>query len=356
MSSSKKRLRRYLLLVVGCVISLAAIWIATRGVDWREFYDALRGFKLIWLVPALLLFYYSMYLRAVRWALLLRPGSNLKGSETFGPLMVGFGFNSILPGRVGEFVRCLALNKVKSTGVARAFATVFAERMFDGLILLAMLALSLKVVPIDESASYVWHEHTLDASLIKSATNKLALICVLILAGIVAVLIPAVQRSILALIDRLKFLPQALRDKTGGLFREFSLGFESIKNPWTLAQVIFQSIVLWLLVGASNLTLAYGFDIEMTFLHALALVTLIGFAILIPAAPGYWGLYEAGVIFSLLILRIETNTSRSLAYGLIMHMVQWAPVVAIGLFYAARLHVRPPDEEATAEEIDRASV
>jgi hypothetical protein len=345
-------LRRHLLLVVGCCISVAAIWFATREVDWPEFVAALRQFKLIWLVPAFLLFYGSMYLRAVRWALLLRPRSDLKGHQAFGPLMIGFGFNSILPGRVGEFVRCLAINKTQATGIARTFATVFAERLYDGLILLLMLVVSLKVVPIDETATYTWRSYTLDAAMVQGAINKLVAICLIMAVGIVLLLIPAVQRLTLAIIGRMTFLPAWLREKIGGVFAEFSLGFEAVKNPATLLQIVFHSVVLWIMVGLSNLTLAYGFDIEMNLWHAIAIVSLIGMAILVPAAPGYWGLFEAGTIFSILILQIDASSSRALAYGLVMHMLQWGPVVAIGLFYAARLHVRPVDEEAVVDPLE----
>ena len=76
------------------------------------------------------------------------------------------------------------------------------------------------------------------------------------------------------------------------------------------------------------------------------LVTMIGFAVLIPAAPGYWGLYEAGGVFSLIVLGVVSTSNQSTAFAvtLMTHLVQYIPIVAIGLYFAGRAHILPPTQ------------
>lgn len=78
----------------------------------------------------------------------------------------------------------------------------------------------------------------------------------------------------------------------------------------------------------------YGFaGMEaMTITEATALMVITCLAILIPAAPGYWGLMELGIKFGMVILAIDTNASRIMAYALIMHALQYFPITGVGLY------------------------
>jgi uncharacterized protein (TIRG00374 family) len=349
----RNRLKNNLILVVGCLVSAGMIYYATRGVDWRQFGLAFKKFHIVWLVPALATFYYSMYLRAVRWGLLFRPTESITGRQAFGPIMIGFAFNSILPMRVGEVARCVAMDKAQHTGIPKALATVAAERILDGLSLLGLLSLSLSMVPIDKSVSYHWKNVVLNADLMNRSVHKLVVACVILIVGVVLVLLPPVERLVLRAIDAMTFLPVKPRAVVAKIFMELTVGFQSFKQPWPMAQIIFYTFVLWILVGVSNVAAAWGFGMTMNLWQGMALVTLIGIAILIPAAPGYWGLYEAGVIFSLMVLGVEKDASVALAYGLVIHMIQWGPVVLIGLACAARAQARlaAGDEKADSESL-----
>lgn len=337
--------RRIAVLVVGCLISVVAIWYATRGMQWSRFTGELARFNWLWLVPALAAFYFSMYLRAVRWGLLFRPSEQLTGRQTFSPLMIGFAFNSILPLRVGEVIRCVAVHRSRRTGIGKAFATVFAERVLDALALLGLLVIALTIVPIDASVSYVFdlggQQHVLDAAFVEGAVRSLLLVSVVLMVAVLLMMIPAVQHFGLRTIESLRFLPPVVREKATHLFREFSIGFQALRTPATLVQIVIHTILLWVLVGVSNWAVAAGFNIHMSFWQANAIVALIAVAILIPAAPGYWGLYEAGAVFGLLFLGVERERSVGLAFGLVTHMVQWLPIVVVGLLLAARENIRP---------------
>ena len=139
-------------------------------------------------------------------------------------------------------------------------------------------------------------------------------------------------------------IPLGLKHKLETIVLQFAAGFDSLAKPSVLARVVFQSLVLWLLVGASNWVLALGFGLPMNLLHGLALMGIIGVFILIPAAPGYWGLYEAGGIFALIYLGVTTDQSLALAYVLVSHLLQYLPIVVVGLFFAWQSRIKPAVE------------
>ena len=56
-------------------------------------------------------------------------------------LMMGFATNNLLPGRLGEFWRAYLLGRKRNVRKTFALASVVVERVFDGLTLIALLAL-----------------------------------------------------------------------------------------------------------------------------------------------------------------------------------------------------------------------
>lgn len=349
--------KHHVILGVGLVVTAVALWYSTRGIEWARFGEAMRGFNLLWLVPGLATFYYSMYLRSVRWGLLFRPHYHLSGARLFRPLMICFGFNSILPGRVGEFARAYMVGKQEKTGVTTALATVLAERIFDGVTLLAMLAIALGFLPpIDPDFSYAWGKVVLNADRLNMSIAVLIKGCFVLTAGVIVFMIPWTQRTMVTIIRALDFLPEKLRNGLIHMVEQLARGFSALGQVWPLVQIVFYSIVLWLLVGLSNLMIAYGFGLDMNFLQALALVTMIGLFIIIPAAPGYWGLYEAGGIFTLIVLGVTTDKSLALAYTMTIHLVQYVPIVALGLYFAWRAQIHINQAEAIEEEVEEEEV
>jgi uncharacterized protein (TIRG00374 family) len=331
-------MKKKIVLVVGLAITVFALWYTTRGVDWKEFARSLGRVHWLWIAPALAAFYYSMYLRAVRWGLLFRPHHQFSGARMFKPIMICFAFNSILPGRVGEVARAYYVGKRMETGISTALATVLAERIFDGVCLLGILGVSLMMLKLPTDQTFSFGTHTMNVSQGITILTRLSLVLTV---GVIVFMIPAVQRLMVQIVRRLPLLPGGLKHKLETLVGQFARGFHALAKPAVLAQIVFQSIVLWLLVGISNWCVGLGFGLPMNALHGCALMTLIGIFILIPAAPGYWGLYEAGGVFSMVtLLHVTDDKAVALAYTLMIHLVQYIPIVIVGLIFAAQAQVK----------------
>lgn len=336
-------MKQKIALALGFAVSIASLFYVFSGVDFALLWQALRTFNWLWLLPTLALFYWSMYLRGVRWGLLFRPNYDLSGRRMFRPIMIGFAFNNILPsGRVGEVVRALYVGKREKTGLPTALATIVTERLFDGVTLLACLGGSIALLPpIGPEVTVEFWNFEIQGEMFEPYARAIVRGCAALILAVGIFMIPATPRLMVRAVGALPVLSAEFKEMGRRIIEGVARGFDSIREPKTLLLVVFYSLAIWGLVAASNLLLAYGFvGLTMNYFHALAILGLTAVFIVIPAAPGYWGLYEAGVIFALKVLAIEDDPSVAAAYAIVMHLVQFVPIVVIGLIFAAQSQVR----------------
>lgn len=343
-------MKRGIVFVLGLAISALCLFLIFKDIDLGQLAGAFRSFNLLWLIPSLFFFYWSMYLRAVRWGLLFRPRYQIPGRRLFRPLMICFAFNSILPGRLGEIVRAYLVGKTEKTGMASALATVVSERIFDSVTLLTSLGIALALLsPLDLDVSVEFWNIEIDGSMLGPLIRAIVALCAVTVVGAVFFMVPAGPPFMVRMARRVPGIPERWRTRIIDLIEGLARGFESVRDPRTLLGIVAYSIVLWGLIAVSNLMLAYGFNLTMSYVEAVAIMALIAVFIVIPAAPGYWGLYEAGALFSLAVLGIEENQSIGAAYAIVMHLVQFVPIVLIGLVFAAQAQVSLKDVRESSE-------
>ena len=91
-----------------------------------------------WVALSLVVTLTGHWIRAQRWALLLKGShESVSTKETFVALMTGYFVNLGIP-RLGEATRCLSLHRLAGTPVMKSAGTVLVERVFD-LICLALI-------------------------------------------------------------------------------------------------------------------------------------------------------------------------------------------------------------------------
>lgn len=276
---------------------------------------------------------FSMWLRGVRWRALL-PGRGLTARQCFGPLMIGFMLNGLLPARAGEFARSIVLGRRAGLSITLVFGSVVLERVFDGVVLLSSFALVLfllgAAVP-EEAIRFGGFE--ISGEVIRGAATSSAVLVTAMLAVIVAVLIPPLQRLMAAMLRAA--LPRRVSDPLIRQIEKLISGFHSLHSPRAIAEVLGWTVAVWATVALSTWVAARGFPelARMNFLQAWAIVVFVCVAILLPASPGYWGLYEIGVIFALKTLGLTDNAGLAFSYSVVMHVWQIATTVGIGLIF-----------------------
>src|SRR5438034_8539406 len=132
---------RLLTRLVGLLLTVVFLYLALSRVDLAAFGEELRRVDYRWFVPSALCTLAGYALRTIRWQLILSGAARAPLSTLFPVLIMGFATNNLLPGRLGEFWRAYLLGRKRNVRKTFALASVVVERVFDGLTLIALLAI-----------------------------------------------------------------------------------------------------------------------------------------------------------------------------------------------------------------------
>ncbi len=351
-----RKQKQFLQLFIGVFISAGALYVVLQGVTWQDLVAAFRSFRISALWPCLFWFYGGVLVRGWRWQLLFRPAHRIPFWHATGGMFICFAFNSLFPARAGEFARAYLIGKKDNTGFSTALGTVVAERLLDMLVLLPCLILALAVAPIAPDAKFslslfgkVW---TLTGAQFLETKNGILVMAILLGVGIAAISIERSRGWFLQILHALRFIPAGIRKKIEHLTQEFAQGLRALHHPGRAAALLTLSIITWVTGALSIQALAKGFDFQhsMTFVQAFALVIIACIFIAVPATPGYWGLFEAGFVFGIVIMGIHPNDSLVVSCAILAHLSQWVPLILIGMPWAWFWHVSMDEVEAAEEE------
>ena len=322
--------------LLGIGISAVFLYIAFRGQDFGEIRRSFLEANLWWLPLALALYFTGVWIRAVRWSVLLKPVvATTSARELFPIVVVGFMANNILPLRAGELVRSLLLRRKHGVRKTSALATIAVERIFDGLTMLAFLAVATIFISLT------------------SELQHLAIVAFVLFAGLLIGLFLLTFAG--GLVDRLLQLvlgplPQGLADRVERMMESFLGGLGTLRSRGDLAKVTITSALAWLFEASMYyvLAIAFGGTIrEVIGVSATLLTTgVANLSTLIPGAPGYIGQFEYGVK---LVLSGAMNVpeSQALAYAILVHAALYFPVTIIGIieWFRQELTIRQLQED-----------
>ncbi len=331
--------------LVGVLISGVFLYLAFRGQDLNEIRDALLESNLWWLPVALALYFVGVWFRALRWHFLLRPVADRTTARGLLPIVViGFMANNVLPLRAGELVRSVLIGRKYNVRKTSALATIAVERIFDGLVMLGFLALSMAFVSLT------------------SELRHLALISFLVFAGLLIGLFLLTFAG--GFVDRvlqllLGPLPAGVRERVHRMMESFLGGLGVQRMRGDQAKVAATSVLTWLFEASMYFVLAWAFGgaIREAMGVAATLLTtgVANLSTLIPGAPGYVGQFEYGVK---LVLNGAMNVpeSQALAYAILVHAALYFPITLLGVFEWFRHQLSMKDLRMAQQEREGAMV
>ena len=145
--------RRYLTIlqyIFFFALGLFLVWWSVKDLssnDKFQIKEALRTARYLLILPVLIILFFSHYIRALRWKLLIEPlGYNPKVKNTFFAVMIGYLTNLAFP-RLGEILKCTVLAKYESIPVDKLIGTIIIERIIDAFSLLVIFAITIALQP-----------------------------------------------------------------------------------------------------------------------------------------------------------------------------------------------------------------
>ncbi|NND69580.1 MAG: flippase-like domain-containing protein, partial [Halioglobus sp.] len=147
------RLRNWLYGISGLGIGALFLYLTARNIDLKAAAAIIADVNLLWTVPITIAYLLNMALRCVRWHFMFPDHQRPTPRHTVEAFMIGKLGNNILPGRMGEMLRAMAIGRtVPDVGITGTLATVVVEKVLDALAIVAMLGLALTFAPLPDWA------------------------------------------------------------------------------------------------------------------------------------------------------------------------------------------------------------
>jgi glycosyltransferase 2 family protein len=319
-ASPAPQTRRWWQTALAILISAGFLYWALRGISFAEVVTELKRVRPMPLIACVIIATSTFVLRIFRWRILLRgqDGGPLPAGAMWHAIAIGFMANNVLPFRAGELLRTVAITRLTQTRFTAALSSIAAERLFDGVALVVIMTIGLFLSGLPSDASIKGVEVT-----------HIALVAgTVFLAGLViAGLVVAFPRPAERLILRLVPFPR-LANRLVGMIEGVVHGLSVVRSPSRVAAVIAWSLLLWL-VNVSSFYIGFqAFDIPLNFAGAMLLQGILAFAITVPTAPGFVGVFEGAIKATLLLYGISDSVA--VTYALVYHATTFVPITLLG--------------------------
>jgi phosphatidylinositol alpha-mannosyltransferase len=306
------------LLGLGSLALAGLIVLALSGIGFAGIGRSLRNVHPWWLVAALALNSFSMFLRAISWHAVLRAALTdvrIRPLVVVRATMVGVLASAIIPGRVGEPARAYLVARRAGGGPGRfplVLGTVFAQALIN-LIALAILA----AITITSLALIRGHATALIAATIVP-------IAVVVLIVIGPTLLGKARRPHHAHLNRVvRWLSDQIIQMRRGLrvFTQARLGAGAILTQ--LAAWAVQTLAAYAVLYALNLQGKAGLA------AAAAVLLAVNLTALVPVTPSNIGIFQAATIAVLAAYGIDAG--HALAYGILLQAVEITTAILLGV-------------------------
>ncbi|NMB53097.1 MAG: flippase-like domain-containing protein [Leptolinea sp.] len=325
---------------VGLLISILFLYLALRGLHLDQVWKSIQTANFWWLIPGVLVYFMGVWVRTWRWHYLLRPLKAIPTRKMFPIVCIGYMGNNIYPARAGEVLRAYVLKKHEDVSFSASLATIFIERVFDGVVMLGFVFLNLsELTRLNNDSGFVGSIRSL------SIWGAVAFIGALVF-FLLAAAFPAASEKI---IERLfiRFLPERFRDKVLGFTRRFLSGLESLRSPREALMVFITSVVIWLFETGKYWFIMHAFPFQVSFFALMLMNGIVNLATTLPSAPGYVGTFDAPGIALLTAYGVPGEVAAG--YTLLLHVALWLPITALGAYYFAREGLRWGEKPETTE-------
>jgi uncharacterized protein (TIRG00374 family) len=312
-------------LPVAVVLGAVLLYLAVRGVKWSDLVTAVRQARIEFLLFAVGFSHIALFLRSLRWRVLLSAEKRVAPLTVFWATMAGYLGNNFLPARAGEFIRSAALGHKAGLSKSWVFATALTERLLDvvALVLFSFVA----VLSMGHSSQWL--------------VRAWRLMGIVGAAGIAFLLLmPKIEAPLLRTVARLR-LPDRLRERLAGILSQFISGLRSLANPGRGLGFAGLTVAIWLTDAVGTVVGARAFGLSVPLPLALVLLAGLGLSSAIPSTPGYVGVYQ----FVAVAVLVPFGLPRTgvLAYITTVQALGYAVITLWGLIGLWRLQVRPAD-------------
>jgi uncharacterized protein (TIRG00374 family) len=308
-------------IAIGLLVSGAFLALLLRQVDRAELGDALGAIDARWLVAAFAVELVALWVRALRWRLVLDGTVRIPTREAWSLVVIGYAANNVLPVRAGELVRAQLLHDAHDVSRLAALGTIVVERILDGLVLALLLAGTIAVAGGNSLLRWV---------------AAVAVVGFVAATGLIAALAlrPGASTAVVTL---LRFAPARVRPAARAWMGAFLAGLSTLRGGRAWATVLAASLGGWVLEAGAYWLVGRGFGLPLEAGHYLAVCAAANLAIAAPSTAGGVGPFE--FFAREVAVAFGTAAAAATAYALVLHALLLVPVVLLGLLLLWQRHL-----------------
>ncbi|MEL7646008.1 MAG: lysylphosphatidylglycerol synthase transmembrane domain-containing protein [Anaerolineaceae bacterium] len=312
---------------LGVAISAVFLYLAFRRVDFSLVWQYLRQAQWSWVLLGLAFYFFGVLLRAWRWQVLLNPLKRLPIRRLFPVVAIGYMGNNVYPARAGEVLRSVLLKSKDQVDISGSLATIVVERLFDAIVILGLVLLNLRQLTAMPAAAE-WVGSIQNGAVIGSVAFLLLL---LIFLGMV--FFPVQTQKLSGwVINRL--VPSRLRASLSGIVARFITGLSSLRSPLETLKVLLLSIAIWTCETGLYWGVMRALGMDLSFMTLMLLNGVVNLVLLVPAAPGGLGTFDAACKAMLELFGI--GSALALGYTLLLRAALWVPITILGALFFLR--------------------
>ncbi len=335
------------LIGLGFLISAFFVYLALQGLQLDQVWRALQEASYGWVIPGVLVYFVGVWARTWRWHYMLRSLKDIPLRRLFPEVVIGYMGNNVYPARAGEVIRAYALRRKEEVPMSSSLTTIVVERVFDGLVMLLFIFVSLPLTPMP-----VWLRRVV---ILASPLFLGSLVLFLALAAsprrVQAIASWLIQR-LSAFLGRLpvvsdRLLPTSLSESGEGIVARFLAGLRFLRRGREVGLVFGISLLIWLVETVTYWCIMQGFRFRVPF-HVLMLMNgVANLASIIPSSPGYVGTFDAPGIR--ILEGFGISGAMAAGYTLALHAALWLPITCLGFYYMWRESISWQDFTAASE-------
>lgn len=338
---------------IGILISVIALVLAFRQVNFRAVWAALVGVNYWLLLASLVPLILFLILRAFRWKLLFYPKQGLHVINLFAVINIGYLLSNIFPARLGDVARAYLIGDTEDVSRAAAFSTVVAERVLDALCAVGIFFIILPFAPLPD-----W---MVRSGLVVGVAALVAVIIFIFLVRRREWTLGLLDRILRALhwpdnetmaafwgrlADRTRLgfvarLPWVDRPQLEGMAGSLIDGLSGITTLRLGPPLLLWSVAIWGVISVYYWIVLLAFDPNQTFVAGLAVNSITALGMTVPSSPGFIGVFEFLTRETMVLFGMTPATA--LSYALVAHAIIYVVYTLLGLISMAQQNLTYTD-------------
>lgn len=301
-------------IAAGFLVTLLLFYFLFKDLDVELFATYLLEGNITLILLGVAVYISSFLIRGARWRILLGHLGKFKVKELTMIEIAGYAINNVFPVRAGEFTRAWVAGKRNGVSKTSVLASIFVERVFDGLTVALILSATLFFYPFGRDAKV----------LAVMASAFFAFLFFFVIFG-------TFSDKPLKFISFLKAkLPKSL-SFIFDIAEKFLKGASSLGSTSQIAKVVFLSLFIWTLELAVYILIANAFGVKIPIAGYLFMLCAANLGMLAAPTPGGLGVFQTAIVFALSSFAILYE--KRMAVAIILHAAQIIPITIIGLVW-----------------------